>query len=356
MPEMFANRRGWYGWARVDFDACPDNHLQADGLACELPHSCNEIEQGRRIVKLLEPIRGMTVHSHWNPTDGGNLRSDLLFGQDTTPSGLGALRELDLDHSYLRERHDGGCFLVIEPAIIGAASELGGADLVQDVTATFDVVRRQRPFAGTHVALGQLGGSATRSRSWPQARSRLGGEVATHIALGADIVHIGRGFLFSLGCIQALRCHTNTCPTGVTAQNRWLQSGLNPADKSVRVFNYALALERDLQMITHACGLEHPSQLTREHVVVNVSPGVRKPLVELFPYPQKSALERPTAPDDSSRRFLQRSRARTSAAPTPLRLETLLEANPQDESNRLPAEVAVNALMSLGGAQETGPL
>jgi hypothetical protein len=181
-----------------------------------------------------------------------------------------------------------------------------------------------------------------------------GGEVATHIALGADIVHIGRGFLFSLGCIQALRCHTNTCPTGVTTQNRWLQSGLNPADKSVRVFNYALALERDLQMITHVCGLDHPSQLTREHVVVNVSPGVRKPLVELFPHLQKGALERPTPPDDSSRRFLQRSRARTSAAPTPLRLEPLLEASPQDESNRLPAEVAVNALMSLGGTQETG--
>ena len=88
-----------------------------------------------------------------------------------------------------------------------------------------------------------------------------------------------------------------------------LVDALNPADKSVRVFNYAMALERDLQMITHACGLEHPSQLTREHVIVNVSPGVRKPLVELFPYPQKSALERPTAPDDSSRRFPQRSRA-----------------------------------------------
>ena len=77
-----------------------------------------------------------------------------------------------------------------------------------------------------------------------------GGEVATHIALGADIVHIGRGFLFSIGCIQAMRCHTNTCPTGVTTQNRWLQSGLDPMDKGVRVHNYALALERDLQMIT----------------------------------------------------------------------------------------------------------
>ena len=49
--------------------------------------------------------------------------------------------------------------------------------------------------------------------------------------------------------------------------------------------NYALALERDLQMITHACGLTHPRQLHRGHVAMNMSPGVRKPLAELFPYP-----------------------------------------------------------------------
>jgi hypothetical protein len=51
------------------------------------------------------------------------------------------------------------------------------------------------------------------------------------------------------------------------------------------VRNYALALERDLQMITHACGLTHPSELHRGHVVMNISPGVRKSLDELFPYP-----------------------------------------------------------------------
>ncbi|HWK11379.1 MAG TPA: hypothetical protein VNR64_15060, partial [Vicinamibacterales bacterium] len=51
------------------------------------------------------------------------------------------------------------------------------------------------------------------------------------------------------------------------------------------VRNYALALERDLQMITHACGLTHPSQLHRGHVVMNISPGVRKSLDALFPYP-----------------------------------------------------------------------
>jgi glutamate synthase domain-containing protein 2 len=115
-------------------------------------------------------------------------------------------------------------------------------------------------------------------------RIATGADVATHLALGADLVHIGRGFMFSLGCIQAMRCHTNTCPTGVATQNRWLQSGLDPTDKGVRVHNYALALERDLQMITHACGLTHPSQLHRGHLVMNMSPGVRRSLLDLFPY------------------------------------------------------------------------
>jgi hypothetical protein len=71
----------------------------------------------------------------------------------------------------------------------------------------------------------------------------------------------------------------------MTTQKRWLQSGLDPTDKGVRVRNYALALERDLQTITHACGLTHPRELHRGHVVMNVSPGVRTPLVDLFPYP-----------------------------------------------------------------------
>jgi glutamate synthase domain-containing protein 2 len=119
-----------------------------------------------------------------------------------------------------------------------------------------------------------------------------GADVATHLALGADLVHIARGFMLSLGCIQAMRCHTNSCPTGVATQSRWLQAGLDPADKAVRVHNYALALESDLQMITHACGLTHPSQLGRAHLVMNVAPGVRKSLAEIYPYPQARRIHR----------------------------------------------------------------
>lgn len=125
-------------------------------------------------------------------------------------------------------------------------------------------------------------------------RIATGGEAALHLAMGADLIHVGRGFLLSIGCIQALRCHTNACPAGVTTQNRWLQSGLDPVDKGARVANYSLALERDIMAVTHACGLEHPGQLRRHHVMINVGPGVRKSMDELLP---ESVLPLPWAVD-----------------------------------------------------------
>ena len=58
------------------------------------------------------------------------------------------------------------------------------------------------------------------------------------VALGADICNSARGFMFSLGCIQALRCNTNTCPTGVATQDKMLMKGLVVTDKSERVFYF----------------------------------------------------------------------------------------------------------------------
>ena len=56
--------------------------------------------------------------------------------------------------------------------------------------------------------------------------------------MGADMCNSARGFMFSLGCIQALRCNNNTCPTGVATQNKMLMKGLVVSDKSERVFHY----------------------------------------------------------------------------------------------------------------------
>ncbi len=112
-----------------------------------------------------------------------------------------------------------------------------------------------------------------------------GGDVVQTLALGADMVNIARGFLLSLGCIQALKCQTNRCPTGITTQDKWLQRGLDPAAKSNRVANYAKTLKKDVFMILHSCGLTHPNQLTRDQLTMVVAPGQTRSMRELYPYP-----------------------------------------------------------------------
>ena len=77
-------------------------------------------------------------------------------------------------------------------------------------------------------------------------------------SLGCDLVNVGREALLALGCIQAQRCHTNRCPTGITTQNRWLVRGLDPSLKSVRLAGYLIALRRELLTLACACGVPHP--------------------------------------------------------------------------------------------------
>ncbi len=242
------------------------------GQDCHSPNRFEEFHDAASLLDFIERVRRLT---------GKPIGLKMV---------VGSCAEIDDLCREIRTRGDGPDFIAVDGKEGGsgaaplALADYVGLPLIDALTAVDNALRREG--LRDQIALIGAGKIAT------------GGEVATHIALGADLVHIGRGFLFSIGCIQALRCHTNTCPTGVTTQNRWLQSGLDPADKGVRVGNYSLTLERDLQMITHACGLDHPSQLHRGHVVVNISPGVRKPLTEIFPYPpvRVAPATRTTAP------------------------------------------------------------
>ncbi len=70
--------------------------------------------------------------------------------------------------------------------------------------------------------------------------------------LGCDMINIGREAMLSIGCIQAQRCHSGHCPTGVATQNRWLMSGLDPANKANRFANYAVTLRKELLQLTNA--------------------------------------------------------------------------------------------------------
>ena len=89
--------------------------------------------------------------------------------------------------------------------------------------------------------------------------------MATAICVGADFVVSARGFMFSLGCIQALQCNKNTCPTGVTTHDPRLQQGLDPESKSVRVYNFHRNLQHEVGVIAHSCGVAEPRQLRRVH-------------------------------------------------------------------------------------------
>ncbi len=105
------------------------------------------------------------------------------------------------------------------------------------------------------------------------------------LCVGADFVVTARGFMFSLGCIQALRCHTNTCPTGVTTHNKRLQRGLVVEEKHLRVANYARNMNKEIDMIAHSCGCRHARELKREHVRIVQTANQSVALNMLYPYP-----------------------------------------------------------------------
>lgn len=113
-------------------------------------------------------------------------------------------------------------------------------------------------------------------------------EIAWALCAGADFVNSARGFLFSLGCIQALQCNKNTCPTGITTHNAKLQRGLDPTNKSIRVMNYSNNIEKELVTIAHACGVESPRMLRREHARIVVAPGRSVSMEDIYNYDHRN--------------------------------------------------------------------
>jgi len=111
-------------------------------------------------------------------------------------------------------------------------------------------------------------------------------EVAWALAAGADFVNTARGFMFSLGCIQALKCDKNTCPTGITTHDPRFQRGLDPEDKQVKVANYCKSLVHEVEIIAHSCGVDEPRGLGRKHVRIVQDNGKSVPLDELSPRPE----------------------------------------------------------------------
>ena len=109
------------------------------------------------------------------------------------------------------------------------------------------------------------------------------GDVAWALAAGADFVTSARGFMFALGCIQALKCNKNTCPTGITTHDPRLQKGLVVEAKDTRVASYAKDIIKEVETIAHSVGVAEPRLMRRRHVRLVQPDGRTVPMNELMP-------------------------------------------------------------------------
>lgn len=108
--------------------------------------------------------------------------------------------------------------------------------------------------------------------------------------LGCDMINVGREAMLAIGCIQAQRCHTGHCPSGVATQNRWLMSGLKPTEKGARLANYIVTLRKELLQLSRACGVEHPSSVSTDYFEILDECFDGRSATECFDYPTPSSL------------------------------------------------------------------
>lgn len=106
--------------------------------------------------------------------------------------------------------------------------------------------------------------------------------IAVALAMGADLVNIARAFMITIGCIQALKCHTNACPVGVATTDPELQKALVIDEKKYRTANYLITMRKGLFRLAAAAGLDSPVHFKREHVVFKDEKGIVWPLEDLY--------------------------------------------------------------------------
>ena len=117
-----------------------------------------------------------------------------------------------------------------------------------------------------------------------------GFDIAVALAIGADLCYSARGMMFALGCIQARRCHANTCPTGITTQHPWRVHGLDVEDKTQRVARFHGATVNAFLTLIAALGLEDAHELGPERLWKRVAPTRYESYGELYSWLEPGAL------------------------------------------------------------------
>ena len=117
-----------------------------------------------------------------------------------------------------------------------------------------------------------------------QCKTRVPDRAVVAIAMGCDLINVAREAMLSIGCIQAQKCHTDHCPTGIATHNKWFQAGVHVPSKADRLKNYICGFRKELLELAHASGYEHPSQFCGKDI--EFSTGVNKfsTLSDVFGY------------------------------------------------------------------------
>lgn len=227
------------------------------------PKVSEEIARVRGVpqgVDCLSPSR----HAKFDDVDSMLDFVEMLAAESGLPLGIkSAVGNMDFWHQLANamiSRERGVDFISIDGGEGGTgASPLVFTDAVS-LPFRLDFARVYRVFAerGLHedvtfIGAGKLG---------------LPDNAVVAVALGADMVSVAREAMLAAGCIQAQKCHTGQCPTGVATQNPWLEHGLDPLLKGDRVANYLKTLRRDLLKVAETCGDPHPALLTPRDVEV----------------------------------------------------------------------------------------
>jgi glutamate synthase domain-containing protein 2 len=128
-----------------------------------------------------------------------------------------------------------------------------------------------------------------------------GFDILVNIALGADLCNSARGMMMATGCIQSKQCNANTCPTGVTTQNKRLQYGLVVDEKKITVANFHKNTMKSFLEMVGALGLDTPDDLKPFHIMRRIEVNTVKPFNEIYEYLEPGQLLTDNIPESYAR-------------------------------------------------------
>lgn len=244
---------------------------------------------GAKVTPEIAALRGVPVgvdcvsparHSAFSDADSLLDFVELLAGESGLPVGIKSAVGDDTlfrDLARLMAVGDRG---IDHLTVDGGEGGTGAAPLVfaDHVSLPFRVAfpRVYRAFLGE--------GMADRVAWIASAKLGFADRAIVAFCLGADLVNVAREAMLSVGCIQAQKCHTGHCPTGVATNDPRYQHGLIPEVQAERFARYLRSLRNELLAVTHACGYEHPSEFTADDVEVSTGAARFQSLRELEGY------------------------------------------------------------------------